>query len=1363
MTASRHHDPGAPPLPEHPYPGLRAYKRNEWPIFFGRESMTQDVIDRVIVNHLVAVHGDSGCGKSSLIAAGVLPLLEADQARVGGRWHTCITRPGDRPLWNIAEALSVLDRDVGNSTPIALRRIFHQGEEAPLALADALGCCAEQNICILFDQFEELFEYARRGGTLEAEMLIGFLVGLARTKPPGLRAILTMRTEYLGQCAQYQGLAETVNETQYLLPRMEPQALFRAIREPARLYDGCIEENLAWRLIDDAGTGQDQLPLLQHGLRLLWGRDPIRKEREIGLNAYKAAGNLSLSLSNHADAILVQAAASPNDEAVVENVFRALTARNLEGLPIRRQQTFDQLCAVSGANRDRLQSILGPFRAADASFLKPYGKAPLVPNDIVDISHEALIRNWRRISAPAIGWLDREAEDGLIWTTLRLQATSFEHQSDKLLSLAVADERSDWIKGRNEIWSARYGGQWSAVHRLLQASRDSSEAILWARKGRRDVDIRLLISSEESEESNNLEGEFDALEKGVPLPPVTRDYFRQCEIIRHRSRLINCIKGGHVSSAFASIKRLRQLDFLQLLDEQDCGLEPHQLWPAFWEAVTGKNSQEAKGKGKAGRAGSNTSIFIGPEGKSQLRRKASRGLGPLAWAAVAGRYERVRQLVKLGADPQDLMETDDNILASAALGGDLRIVRYLVEECEVDPLREDSEGSKPITWAIQEHHHEVVEYLLTRGESLEFISKHRWNALTEAARADDLDFTRHLIAEGFDPRHRSVDGQTPLHVACVAHRAKTARVAALLTEDDRVDLMAQTDLGWTALHVAAGAGKVAAIEVLMETAKRRGLQSRLLDAKDTFGDSAFIIACTTGQHSAVQALLQYGADPNTPGELGNTPLVEAVSKGHRRTATLLLNSGNAQGTYADPNLFNGWAALHYAAYDGDLDMVERLLKAKVPLDLDIRIAKFGWTALMLACRQNNREIVLRLLAAGADASIESDSGRNALTIAKDPQLIEDLTAWARNRPEMAKRLKRQAERATLGIIGLTNETKEDPTGTSLSSGGVPPSAKEDPNSLEPDLVKAARENDATWMRELLKWDPDPASLAQAIREAVQAGNKLMVEILLNEAKTALNTNELSEIANEAAHNARPAMVKILMDYGAREPQLWRRPQISKLLGFLALSDLGTIGATELRPKLEKLHPFGLGDDPSRWKLRAAPLPFFRNCRILIIEHSENPGQNEQFALIDPQGSITPVDWTNKAIYDVAEEFFDSSSREDLLLYIKFFFMFVRSVFGRFNIVEDAGSYVPWLPGASPTVKAQYEKLLKPLTIKKYHANALTLQGTVVFRNALFSADVKVRLKRTTQKNFPGLVKIENERLLLDELPIETDAAPGLLG
>jgi hypothetical protein len=75
--------------PKHPYPGLRPFEPEEWPIFFGREKMIDDVIDRLARQSLVLIHGSSGCGKSSLVRAGVLPRLDRQHQRYGAPWLAC--------------------------------------------------------------------------------------------------------------------------------------------------------------------------------------------------------------------------------------------------------------------------------------------------------------------------------------------------------------------------------------------------------------------------------------------------------------------------------------------------------------------------------------------------------------------------------------------------------------------------------------------------------------------------------------------------------------------------------------------------------------------------------------------------------------------------------------------------------------------------------------------------------------------------------------------------------------------------------------------------------------------------------------------------------------------------------------------------------------------------------------------------------------------------------------------------------------------------------------------------------------------------------------------------------------------------
>jgi hypothetical protein len=421
-----------------PYPGLRPFVSAEWPIFFGRETMTDEIIGRVTKKHLVVVHGDSGSGKSSIVRAGVLVQLQQGHAATDASWRTCAMLPRDDPLGNLARALAgLLAHEPTPDQVLDVRHILNRGRRAPESLSRHLRQGESDYVCVLVDQFEELFSFARRESPEDARLFVDFLVGLEENPPPGLYAILTMRSEFLGHCARYEGLAEAVNRTQYLLPRMERPALLRAIREPATLYGGEVSQELTERLIADAGGGQDQLPLIQHGLMRLWRRkgmprrppwklveaaqpyqpegfseSPTRFEVDeaplsfqwdevpawrLGLEDYPGVRDLATLLSDHADEVLAKAAPDHERRKIVEHLFRALTDINAEGQAIRRPQAFAEIVAVTGSDEPTLEAIIDHFRAEGISFLTPYGDTPIKPGTLIDISHEALIRCWQKL------------------------------------------------------------------------------------------------------------------------------------------------------------------------------------------------------------------------------------------------------------------------------------------------------------------------------------------------------------------------------------------------------------------------------------------------------------------------------------------------------------------------------------------------------------------------------------------------------------------------------------------------------------------------------------------------------------------------------------------------------------------------------------------------------------------------------------------------------------------------------------------------------------------------------------------------------------------------------------------------------
>ena len=487
-------------LPKNPYPGLRPFRKDEWAIFFGREVMIDAVLDRIADQHLVVVHGSSGCGKSSLIKAGVLPRLEQEHSLHGVPWRTAAMRPGGSPLWHLAEAIARLVEGLADGveppleTTRGVHRLLNLGDQALGAIQEKYKLGKEGNVCLLLDQFEELFRYAREIGREEAETLIDVLKAFSNTKRTlkGIHTIVTMRSDHLGDCAQFTGFAELVNQTQYLLPRMDKAALMRAIREPARLFGGEVSADLALRMIDESQNEPDALPLVQHCLmrsRRLLGDLPGLVEtpavpygtEETGRRpdwvlTLKGYEGLKAILSQHADEVLADVVGDDDEvDKVAEHLFRAITEIDPDGRGIRNPMRFNQLVKITGNKPEILERIIDRFAEDDCGFVVKSGdKDPLI-----DISHEALIRCWTRLNDPTIdkktrrpkGWLQREQEDARIWRSLLVQAESGEEISPGLI-----DERQDWLDSlTGKEWAERHDGGWDQVQALMTRSRKARD------------------------------------------------------------------------------------------------------------------------------------------------------------------------------------------------------------------------------------------------------------------------------------------------------------------------------------------------------------------------------------------------------------------------------------------------------------------------------------------------------------------------------------------------------------------------------------------------------------------------------------------------------------------------------------------------------------------------------------------------------------------------------------------------------------------------------------------------------------------------------------------------------------------------
>jgi energy-coupling factor transporter ATP-binding protein EcfA2 len=480
-----------------PFPGLRPFDRDEADIFFGREAHVDAMVDRLAEHRLLAVTGNSGSGKSSLVRAGLLAALETGLlASAGPTWRFAICTPREHPMTELAAAL--LRFRVTEPTPddIALRRA--ELERWPLSLAEELRrrpLNDGANLLIVVDQFEELFRYEGLSGREEAEAFIALLLASAAQREVPIYIVLTMRSDFLGRCAGFTGLAEAVSDAQYLCPRLSREQIAAAIEGPVKVFGGAVEELLVARLINDMGTDPDQLPLMQHALMRLWNQahahDPARPV--LRLTDYVAADGLKGSLSHHADEILDEVAQSaPGRQEIAKRMFCLLVDGEGENA-VRRPVPVAEIMAVADCSFAEITAVADAFRGMGRNFLNPGPRLVLGPDTALDISHECLIRQWQVLrewlrAEAAAAELYRETERrAQRWAAGRAQWSPWD-PIDLNLVLTWYDREHP-----NAAWAKRYGEHFERAVNFLDESRQQRDADEVERK---EQERRLIVADE---------------------------------------------------------------------------------------------------------------------------------------------------------------------------------------------------------------------------------------------------------------------------------------------------------------------------------------------------------------------------------------------------------------------------------------------------------------------------------------------------------------------------------------------------------------------------------------------------------------------------------------------------------------------------------------------------------------------------------------------------------------------------------------------------------------------------------------------------------------------------------------------------
>lgn len=421
-----------------PYKGLRAFQESDAADFYGRESLTQQLVACLEESNFLAVVGPSGSGKSSLVKAGLIPALRHEAISGSDKWFVAEMVPGSHPLEELELALlpiavnpppSLVEPMQKDSRGLlrTIRRILPDEEEATLLL--------------VIDQFEELFTLVEADGRRQ-HFLNSLIEALNAPRTP-LRVVITLRADFYDRPLQIQPLANLVKENTEIILPLSQEELTWAIQEPARQMGVSLEPGVVTAMVADVADQPGALPLLQYALTELFDE---RQDNVMTQAAYEALGGVSGALALRAEELyasfepagqeatrqlflrLVTLGEGVSDMNMSQDTRRRVRQSEVEGLSVIGDQYVDNRLPIT-AHRSPI-SAYGRYR------LLTFDQDPTTREPTIEVAHEALLREWPRLRR----WLADSRDD------VRLQ---------RQLALAAAE----WVEANKENGFLLRGGR----------------------------------------------------------------------------------------------------------------------------------------------------------------------------------------------------------------------------------------------------------------------------------------------------------------------------------------------------------------------------------------------------------------------------------------------------------------------------------------------------------------------------------------------------------------------------------------------------------------------------------------------------------------------------------------------------------------------------------------------------------------------------------------------------------------------------------------------------------------------------------------------------------------------------------------
>ena len=378
-----------------PYKGLRAFQEADAADFFGRDALVEGLVERLSepgnASRLLAVVGPSGSGKSSVVRAGLIPALRRGALPGSESWYAVEMIPGAHPFEELERALL----GIAARSPASLLELLEGDRYGLVAAVDRVVPDDRGELVLVVDQFEEIFSLVQDEETRRA--FLDSLAAAVSDPRSRVRVVLTLRADFFDRPLQYQGFGDLLARRTYAVTPLSADELERAIAGPAERVGGRVESKLLADVVAEVSDQAGSLPLMQYALTELFD---WRGDGALTLETYRQVGGVSGALVRRAEKIYGEL--DEGGARAARQLFLRLVEIG-ETDDTRHRVLRSELASldVDRAAVERVIDMFGRHR------LLSFDRDPITRGPTVEVAHEALLREWKRLQ----GWIEGARED----------------------------------------------------------------------------------------------------------------------------------------------------------------------------------------------------------------------------------------------------------------------------------------------------------------------------------------------------------------------------------------------------------------------------------------------------------------------------------------------------------------------------------------------------------------------------------------------------------------------------------------------------------------------------------------------------------------------------------------------------------------------------------------------------------------------------------------------------------------------------------------------------------------------------------------------------------------------------------------